>query len=950
MAALNARQWSEVQQVFAAALELPPDHRRDFLRQACADPDVHREAASLLDHAGDELASVGEAIAAATSALAGVDLDQRLIGARLGPYRVEAVAGHGGMGAVYRAARDDHEFHQQVAIKLVRAAAESPATLRRFKQERQILARLAHPHIARLLDGGSTPEGIPYLVMEFIVGQPITTWCDQRALPIEDRLRLFLNVCEAVEFAHRERVVHRDLKPANILVTSDGTPKLLDFGIAKMLDPDPQGEAFSITNLQMMTPDYASPEQVRGEAVSVGTDIYALGLVLFEMLTGQKAQAILHYTPDAINRVVCHMEPKAPAALKPELAGDLDNIVRMAIRKEPQRRYASVADMALDIQCHLDGQTVAARPDTLRYRAAKFLGRNRAAAMVGGAAATLLAITAAWTTLAGGLARVPRVSRVVRITQIGRVELDDGVATDGSQVFFTERSGGRWSLAQVPAEGGPAQIVPLAIPLPGILDISPDRSQLLIAAGMGDNLPLYLVPTAGGPPRSLGGLAGYSGTWSRDGRSIVFSRGSTVFRVNADGTGYRRLFDTPGRAENIRWSPGSGPDILRFALLRGDFRDRILWQARIDGSQIHPLPLPGSKAEMFWPDTDDNGIWTPSGNYYLFRSTRGTATSVWARRERFGFLGTPASPPVQIYSTPLQVTSMAPAPDGKRIFFAAGQERRELVRYDSRRRQFVPFLSGVPARALAFSKDGRWVAYTLFPDDTLWRCRADGSQRLQLTPAGVHVLWPHWSPDGTQIAFGNPSSGKALLVPSAGGAMRPLTQAGYLEFGPNWSPDGRSVVLWRGSQLAVPRTGDLYITDVATRTSELVPGSESTGRPAWSPDGHYIAANYGGKQLRVFDLKSRRWTVLARGTGLGVFVWSPDSKYVYFQYVGADPEQPIQRVRVSDLSIERIAGLSQIPQSDLAGFLFADLDPSGSPILSLLHTNSDIYALDVDWP
>jgi eukaryotic-like serine/threonine-protein kinase len=447
MAAVIPRQWSEVERLFAAAVELPRERRRDFLDQACAGPDIRREAASLVDHAGDGLASVGKAIAAESSALADdEDPDRRLIGARLGPYRVEAIAGHGGMGAVYRASRDDAEFRQEVAIKLVRAAAESPATLRRFKQERQILARLAHPHIARLLDGGSTPEGVPYLVIKFIEGQLITSWCEQGALAIEERLRLFLHVCEAVEFAHRERVVHRDLKPANILVTRDGEPKLLDFGIAKLLDPDPQSEALSITSLHAITPDYAAPEQVRGEAASVETDIYALGLVLYEMLTGQRAQEILHYTPDAINRVVCHLEPKAPAALQPQLAGDLDNIIRMAIRKEPRRRYATVPEMARDIQRHLEGRTVAARPDTLRYRVTKFLRRNRDAAIVGGAAAALLAIAAAIASLTGGLARAPRVSRAVRITQIGRVELGDGIATMGpGSILRNSREGvGRW--------------------------------------------------------------------------------------------------------------------------------------------------------------------------------------------------------------------------------------------------------------------------------------------------------------------------------------------------------------------------------------------------------------------------------------------------------------------------------------------------------------------------
>src|SRR5580700_9910919 len=292
MPELTPEQWAEVKRVFMGAAELELEARQDYLRRECPDQDLRREVTSLLNYSSREIPSADAAIASAAAALAQEpDPDERLIGTRLGPYRVEAIAGHGGMGAVYRASRDDAEFRQQVAIKLVRVAAETPDTLRRFRQERQILARLSHPNIARLLDGGSTPEGVPYLVMEFIEGEPVTAWCDRNALAVGDRLRLFLLVCEGVEFAHRNLVVHRDLKPANILVTKDGTPKLLDFGIAKLLDPDAGNEASTLTGL-VMTPEYASPERVRGEPASTAADVYSLGLILYELLTGKKAQPI----------------------------------------------------------------------------------------------------------------------------------------------------------------------------------------------------------------------------------------------------------------------------------------------------------------------------------------------------------------------------------------------------------------------------------------------------------------------------------------------------------------------------------------------------------------------------------------------------------------------------------------------------------------------------------
>src|SRR5580700_403962 len=375
MAELTPEQWAEVKRLFMCAAELQPDEILDYLRRECPNDDLRREVASLLDYSGEGLVSAAAAIASAAAAalVEEPDPDERLIGARLGPYKVEAIAGHGGMGAVYRASRDDGEYRQEVAIKLVRAAAQSPSTLQRFKRERQILARLAHPNIARLLDGGSTADGVPYLVMEFIEGEPITAWCERQSLTVAQRLRLFLQVSEGVKFAHGNMVVHRDLKPGNILVTADGVPKLLDFGIAKMLVSGADSAAPTVTGVQAMTPEYAAPEQVRGDPVSKSVDVYALGLVLYEILTGRKAQQILDRAPAAIDRTVCQTEPPAPATLKAGLAGDLDNIVRMAIRKEPARRYASVTDLARDIRLHLEGRPVAARPDTAAYRVSRFV-------------------------------------------------------------------------------------------------------------------------------------------------------------------------------------------------------------------------------------------------------------------------------------------------------------------------------------------------------------------------------------------------------------------------------------------------------------------------------------------------------------------------------------------------------------------------------------------------
>ena len=328
---------------------------------------------------------------------------------RIGPYRILRELGRGGMGTVYLAARADEQFHKRVALKIIRSGAGSEEVVRHFKRERQILAGLDHPNIAKLLDGGTTDDGLPYFVMEHIEGLPLLEYCDARSLAVPDRLRLFQSVCSAVQYAHRNLVVHRDIKPGNVLVAEDGTPKLLDFGIAKLLNPELAGEAPTATGL-VMTPEYASPEQARGERITTATDVYSLGVVLYELLTGHHPYRLTSRQPLDVLKAVAEQEPErasvavgrseertpeqvardregTPQTLQRRLKGDLDNILMMALRKEPQRRYASVEAFSDDVRRYLEGLPVKARKPTLGYRAGKLVRRH-----VLGAAASLAAL------------------------------------------------------------------------------------------------------------------------------------------------------------------------------------------------------------------------------------------------------------------------------------------------------------------------------------------------------------------------------------------------------------------------------------------------------------------------------------------------------------------------------------------------------------------------------
>ncbi len=397
--------WQKAKEIFLAALDVPPDERDRFLTDTCAsDGSLIEEVRSLLASHDD----VDDFIETPAFSVRSVVADaSALIGKDLGNYRIVSEIGHGGMGSVFLGERIDGEYRQQVAIKVVRPGLDTADVRRRFLHERQILAGLEHPYIARLIDGGKTQDGLPFLVMEYVQGEPITEYA--KKLSLNDRLRLFQKVCEAVAYAHRSLVIHRDLKPSNIFVTGDGQPKLLDFGIAKLLD-DTGGSDGTLTNFGAFTPDYASPEQIKGGQITTASDVYSLGVILYEMLAGTSPYRFETRSPDELVRIICEESPSSPSRLlsagaadpmvKPgELAGDLENIVLHALRKEPERRYSSVEQFAGDIQRYVDGLPVMAREDTLGYRASKFIRRHRYRVAMTGALALILIggiVTTAW--------------------------------------------------------------------------------------------------------------------------------------------------------------------------------------------------------------------------------------------------------------------------------------------------------------------------------------------------------------------------------------------------------------------------------------------------------------------------------------------------------------------------------------------------------------------------
>lgn len=384
--------------IFADALDIPIDNRSAWLDENCPDVVLRKEVESLISShnaAGDFLATPAlDADFQENVPIASEDLS----GSEIGSYRLVRVLGRGGMSTVYLGERIEEDFEQFVAIKIIKKGMDSAPILQRFHNERQVLAALEHPNIARLIDGGATSDGRPFIIMEYINGMSIERYCKNNKLSTSQKIELFKKVCETLQYAHNNLVVHRDLKPSNIMVDTNGRIKLLDFGIAKVLQPENSNEALglTITALRMMTPRYASPEQVKGKNVTTATDIYSLGVVLYELLTEVPPYQITSSSPSEIEHVICNQEPTRPSDAvarkkrdSSKLNGDIDNIVMRALRKEPERRYVSPQEFAEDIRRHLEGLPVLARPNTFKYRSGKFIKRNFGAVL----AAVVVAIT-----------------------------------------------------------------------------------------------------------------------------------------------------------------------------------------------------------------------------------------------------------------------------------------------------------------------------------------------------------------------------------------------------------------------------------------------------------------------------------------------------------------------------------------------------------------------------
>jgi eukaryotic-like serine/threonine-protein kinase len=876
------------------------------------------------------------------------------IGKTISHYRLLRKLGGGGMGVVYEA--EDLILGRHVALKfLPDDVAGDAQALQRFRWEARAASALNHPNICTVYEVEEA-EGQTFIVMELLEGGTLGELMRGRPLPLEQVLDVGIQTAEALDAAHAKGVLHRDIKPGNIFLLQRGPLKLLDFGVAKPLQErrvtqtiDAPTSALAVTpwgppshdGLAGGTVSYMSPEQALNKELDARSDVFSLGVVLYLMATarlpfpGETAME----TFDSI----LHRTPQGPAQLNPEMPPELERIVNKAMEKDRDLRYQSAAELRADLKRlkrdlesgPLRGWNRTAAPPTGQ-------GLSKRVMVLGA-----IAVAAASIVLTLWLRPPATPARVVASLQLTRDALPkSSLVTDGTRVYFSEEKGGQFLLEQVSAVGGESALLETHLAGTDIYDISPDHSALLIASDVGSTqteTPLWQLPIPAGSPRRVGNVLAHAATWTPDGQSILYGSGFDLYLIRADGSEARKLTTLPGAAKNLRFSPDGRR--IRFTLQDAEKNLSALWEVQADGKRLRPVLPPGWNQ----PSQECCGNWTHDGKYFFFESSRGSSHDIWVLAETGSLLHGRSDAPQQLTAGPLAF--LTPVPQGDKSLFVVGQQLRfELQRYDQDARQFLPYLGGISAGELDFTRDRQWLTYVRYPDHTLWRSKPDGSERSQLTYAPLQVHLAHWSPDGKQVAFMASQPGQAwklYLIPSQGGPPQPLTNEPANESDLTWMPDGKSLVYGHMPWLQYASSSETGIEtlDLSTRQISPVPGSQGLFSPRVSPDGRYLAAlSADSKKLMLYEFATRKWSQLAQAT-FAYDNWSHDSHYIYVEDYSQGDD--IVRVSVPGGALQRLESVRDVPRGSDAWASWLGLGVDDAPLLMRDQSSQEIYALDL---